>query len=306
MRRAFLNRVADMIRHEPDTAFFTVDIGMWAIRDVLAEFPDRCTNVGIYEDGMFSMAAGLARSGLVPTIFGIQPYLVERPLEQIKMDFAYQKLGVNVVGTGAAVDYSKYGYSHYCAEDAAVIKTVPGCEFAAPGTASQFLDLFNQAYRNGHPTFFRISDHPNVKYDPRVEFGRACIMKHGRRATVIAVSVMLDAVMEACEGRDVTVLYYTTLEPFDRETLAACCPSGRILIVEPEFEGTLLADVHAALPGRALRIDHAAFPREIFRNYGTYEEKMNHYGLNAENIARRLDALLEDRPAAEGSAHPAP
>ena len=64
--------------------------------------------------------------------------------------------------------------------------------------------------------------------------------------------------------------------------------------------------MHAALPGRALRIDHAAFPREIFRNYGTYEEKMNHYGLNAENIARRLDALLEDRPAAESSAHPAP
>ena len=101
MRRAFLNRVSDMIRNEPDTTFFTVDIGMWAIRDVLKEFPDRCTNVGIYEDGMFSIAAGMAKRGLVPTIFGIQPYLIERTLEQIKMDFAYQKLGVNVVGTGA-------------------------------------------------------------------------------------------------------------------------------------------------------------------------------------------------------------
>ncbi len=125
MRRAFLSRVADMIRNEPDTTFFTVDIGMWAIRDVLQDFPERCTNVGIYEDAMFSIAAGMSRRGLVPTIFGIQPYLIERALEQIKMDLAYQKLGVNVVGTGAAVDYPKYGYSHYCAEDAQLIKMIP-------------------------------------------------------------------------------------------------------------------------------------------------------------------------------------
>ena len=216
MRRVFLSRVADMIKNEPDTIYFTVDIGMWAIKDVLRDYPERCTNFGIYEDGMFSVAAGLARRGFVPTIFGIQPYLIERTLEQIKMDLAYQKLGINVVGTGAAVDYSKYGYSHYCAEDAHIIKAIPGCEFVAPGTAKQFLQLFNQSYRNGKPTFFRVSDHPNVNYDVDVQFGKANVIQKGNRATVIAVSIMLDEVMKACEGMDVTVLYYTTLEPFDK------------------------------------------------------------------------------------------
>ena len=291
MRRAFLGRVADMIRNEPDTAFFTVDIGMWAIRDVLRDFPDRCTNVGIYEDGMFSIAAGMARRGLVPTIFGIQPYLIERTLEQIKMDLAYQKLGVNVVGTGAAVDYPKYGYSHYCAEDVQLIKMIPGCEFIAPGSAKQFLQLFNAAYRDGKPTFFRVSDHPNTRYDPDVTFGKASVIQTGSQATVIAVSVMLDTVMEVCRDRDVTVLYYTTLEPFDRETLAANCPNGKVLIVEPEYEGSLLYDVHRALPGRALRIEQVAFPREIFRNYGTYQEKLEHYGLTAAAVSEALDRL---------------
>ena len=291
MRRAFLKRVADMIRNEPDTTFFTVDIGMWAIREVLRDYPDRCTNVGIYEDGMMSIAAGMARRGLVPTVFGIQPYLIERTLEQIKMDLAYQKLGVNIVGTGAAVDYPKYGYSHYCAEDAQIIKMIPGCEFVAPGTAKQFIQLFDAAYRDGHPTFFRISDHPNTEYDVDVTFGKANVMQTGAKATVIAVSVMLDEVMRVCAGQDVTVLYYTTLEPFDRETLAANCPSGRILIAEPEYEGTLLYDVHSALPGRALRIEQVAFPREIFRNYGTYREKMDHYGLTEENIRGKLSTL---------------
>lgn len=292
MRRAFLNRVNEMIREEKDTTFFTVDIGMWAIRDSLRDYPDRCTNVGVYEDAMISIAAGMSRQGLVPTIFGIQPYLIERTLEQIKMDLAYQKLGANIVGTGAAVDYPKYGYSHYCAEDVAVIKQIPGCEFVAPGTAKQFLQLFNQSYRNGKPTFFRVSDHPNEKYDVDVEFGKANVIQKGSKATVIVVSILLDEVMKVCENQDVTVLYYTTLEPFDMKALLENCESGKILICEPEFKGSLLYDVHEALPNRALQIKHVAFPKEIFRNYGTYEEKMNYYGLNQENIYIQLKNLI--------------
>lgn len=293
MRRAFLKRVDEMIKNEPDTTFFTVDIGMWAIRDVLRDYPDRCTNVGIYEDAMISIAAGMAKQGLVPTIFGIQPYLIERTLEQIKMDLAYQKLGVNVVGTGAAVDYPKYGYSHYCAEDVAIIKQIPGCEFIAPGTANQFMQLFNAAYRNGNPTFFRVSDHPNTKYDVDVEFGKANVIKTGSKATVIAVSVMLDEVMKVCENEDVTVLYYTTLEPFDYNALAENCLTGKLLVCEPEFEGSLLYDIHNALPQRALQIENVAFPREIFRNYGTYDEKMQYYGITAANIKSKLELLVK-------------
>lgn len=292
MRRAFLKRVGEMIREEKDTAFFTVDIGMWAIQDELKEFPDRCMNVGIFEDGMLSIVAGMARRGIVPTVFGIQPYLVDRTLEQVKMDLAYQELGVNIVGTGAAVDYSKYGYSHYCPEDVQLVKAIPGCEFVAPGTAKQFLQLFDASYRDGKPTFFRISDHPNKEYDVDVEFGKANVLQKGMKATVVVVSVMLDAVMKACRGKDVTVLYYTTLEPFDYQTLSDNCTSGKLLVVEPEYEGSLLYDIHRALGEKAVRMWTVGFPREIFRNYGTYEEKMEYYGLTIENIQQLLDRVL--------------
>lgn len=293
MRRAFLARVAEMIKNESDTTFFTVDIGMWAIRDILKDYPDRCTNVGIYEDGMLSIAAGMAKRGLVPTVFGIQPYLIERTLEQIKMDLAYQKLGVNVIGTGAAVDYPKYGYSHYCAEDVQLIKMIPGCEFIAPGSAKQFIQLFDEAYRNGHPSFFRVSDHPNVEYDVDVEFGKANVIQKGTKGTVIAVSIMLDEVMKVCRDKDVTVLYFTTLEPFDYDTLANNCPTNKILVVEPEYEGSLLYDIHKALLGKSLQISSVAFPHEIFRNYGTYLEKMEYYGLTADKIKNQMIDLFE-------------
>ena len=292
MRRSFLSRVDDMIRNEPDTVFMTVDIGMWAIRDVLRDYPDRCMNIGIFEDGMFGFAAGMASRGLVPTIFGIQPYLTVRTLEQIKMDFAYQKLGVNVIGTGAAVDYSKYGYSHYCAEDAGILKMIPGVQFIAPGTEKQFIQLFDQTYRNGAPTFFRVSDHPNMKLDPDIEFGKAHIIQTGKKATVIAVSVMLDNVLEACKNEDVTILYYTTLAPFDKETLANNCTSGRLLVCEPHFSGTLDHDIISALYGRPVEIKHIGFPREIFRNYGTYDDKISYYGLDSSSIKAALSDWL--------------
>lgn len=294
MRRRFLSRIAEMIPNEPDTVFMTVDIGMWAIRDVLNNYPDRCMNVGIFEDAMMSVAAGMASRGLVPIIFGIQPYLIERAYEQIKMDMAYQKFGANIVGTGAAIDYSRYGYSHYCAEDFAILKRIPGVEFIAPGTADEFAILFEQCYRNNHPTFFRISDHPNSRYNLPVKYGKANIIQTGSKATVIAVSIMLDMVMEACRDKDVTVLYYTTLAPFDSETLINECKNERILVCEPHFSGSLDTDILQAFEGKTVRIEHVGLPNEIFRNYGTYDEKMNYYGLNSETIENKLCKLIEE------------
>jgi transketolase len=280
-----------MIRNEDDTVYMTVDLGMWAIRDILKDYSERAMNVGIYEDGMTSIAAGMASRGFVPTIFGIQPYIVDRTIEQIKMDFTYPELGVNIVGTCAAVDSPKYGYSHYCPEDIGLIKQFPGAEFIAPGTAKQFLQLFNTAYRNKHPTFFRISDHPNTAYDVDVSFGKAEVIQKGKKATVVAISVMLDDVMKVCTGEDVTVLYYTTLEPFDCATLAEHCPHGRVLLCEPHFSGSLDNDIVKALEGKPVKIVHIGFPREIFRNYGTYQEKLLFYGLTTENIRRQLKSL---------------
>lgn len=281
-----------MIPKEPDTVFLTVDIGMWAIRDILQKYPERCMNFGIFEDAMMSVVAGLSSRGLVPTVFGIQPYLIERAFEQIKMDLAYQKFGANIVGTGAAIDYSKYGYSHYCAEDLALIKQIPGVEFIAPGNAQEFASLFEAGYRDGLPTFYRISDHPNKDYNVDVIFGKANVIQRGSQATVIAVSVMLDIVMEACKDKNVTVLYYTTLAPFDIETLQRECNNGKLLICEPHFSGSIDSDILGAFEGERLCIDHVGLPRKIFRNYGTYDQKMTYYGLDKKMIETKLKKLI--------------
>jgi transketolase len=285
MRNTFLTEVKNIIRKEQDTMFFTIDMGTWALGDLFEEHPDRAINFGIMEDGLVSAAAGVASQGIIPIIYGGWSFLIERTLEQVKLDLAYQQLGVNIVGTGAAYEYSKYGYTHYCPEDIAILKAIPGIEIVTPGNKQEFKKLFYESYRNGNTTFFRLTDHIN-NWDTNVEFGKAFVAKEGKKATVIAVGNMLDMVMEICKNEDVTVLYYTTLAPFDYLTLDAY-RNEKILICQPFYKGSLLNVVY--VPGS--KIVEVGFPRDIYRNYGTYEDVMNHYDINTKTIGYSLRKL---------------
>lgn len=294
MRRAMVRDVSSMIRNEEDTSLFLVDIGVWAFRDILKDYPGRAMNIGIFEDGMVSLAAGMALGGIIPTVYGISPFIVNRAMEQLKLDFAYQGLQGNFITTGAAYDFSTLGYSHYCPEDLGVISMIPGFEFVAPGTAAEFSKLFGQTRRNGHPTYYRLSDHTN-KTEAEVEFGKAAVIQTGSRATVVAVSTMLDTVLEACRGRDVSILYYTTLLPFDRSTLREHYNGGKILLCEPHYEGTLSYEICRTFADLPVRISCAGVEREILRKYGTKAENDRYSGITAETISDKLDALLDRR-----------
>jgi len=287
MRNTLLTEVKDIIRKEQDTMFFTIDMGTWALGDLFKEYPDRAINFGIMEDGLISVAAGVASQGIIPIIYGGWSFLIERALEQIKLDLVYQKLGANIIGTGAAFEYSKYGYSHYCPEDIAILKAIPGIEIVTPGNKEEFKKLFYQSYRNGNTTFFRLTDYVN-KWNVDVEFGKASVVKEGKKAVVIAVGNMLDMVMEACKDEDVTVLYYTTLAPFDYFTLDTY-RNERILICQPFYRGSILNEVY--VPGS--KIMEVGFPRDIYRNYGTYEDVLRHYAISAESISCFLRKLYD-------------
>lgn len=291
MRKAMINAVSEIVSQREDSALLLVDIGVWAFRDVLNRYPQRAKNIGIFEDGTISLAAGLSLSGITPIIYGISPFIAQRALEQLKLDFVYQKTGGNFITTGASYDFSTLGYSHYCPEDVATLRLLPGMEIVAPGTPEQFDTLFRAAWGNGHPTYFRMTDHCNkTKVD--VAFGKACVLKSGTKATVIAAAEQLDATLEACEGLDVTLLYYTTFAPFDYETLREHFVGGKVFLSTPFYEGSLTADVMQALKGHAVQLEEASVPLAVFRTYGTKQEKDMHLGLTAQGIRERLLAFL--------------
>lgn len=291
MRKAMVETVSSVVAENADTALILVDIGVWAFREILQRYPERAKNIGIFEPGTIGLAAGLSLSGITPVVYGISPFIVQRSMEQLKLDFVYQKTGGNFITTGASYDFSTLGYSHYCPEDVAMLRLLPGMEIVTPGTPEQFSALFRAGWDNGNPTYFRMTDHCS-QTRVAVEFGKAAVVKKGARATVVTSAEMLDPTLAACRDLDVTVLYYTTLAPFDAGTLRRHFAGGKVFISSPYYVGSLAPAVLDALRGAPVQIEEAGVPLETLRTYGTKAEKDACLGLDAAGIRARLTAFL--------------
>lgn len=293
MRKAMKEIVSKKIMENKNAALLLVDIGVWPFNELLKKCPERVKNIGIFEAGTVSIAAGLSLNGIVPTIYGISPFIVQRALEQIKLDFIYQELGGNFITTGASYDFSTLGYSHYCAEDMATLKLLPGIEFIAPGTSAQFSKLYEACWNNNRTTYFRMTDYPNST-EVNVTFGKANVIRRGKKCIVLAVAETLDKTIEACRDLDVTILYYTTIIPFDKKTLQEEMNCKKIYIVEPFYIGSLDSFIIDAVGNNELKICESGVPLEILRNYGTKEQKDIYCGLTIKNIKERIENFIND------------
>ncbi|HEX5160015.1 MAG TPA: transketolase C-terminal domain-containing protein [Ktedonobacterales bacterium] len=253
--------------------------------------PQRIYDVGISEQAMVSMAAGLALEGMIPVVHTIAPFLAERAFEQIKDDFSYQQIGGNFISIGASYDYSAEGMTHQGSGDVQVLRSLPGMQIVVPGTAEEFDTIFRASYADGRPTYYRLSERQNATPQP-VRFGQVEVIQMGSLATVAAVGPMLTPTLAATEGLDVTVLYYTTVAPFDGATLREHSPHGRVVLVEPFYADTLIPEVAAAMGSIPVRIEAIGVPHELLTRYGTPEQHDEALGLTPTGIRARLEHFL--------------
>ena len=283
MREQFVATTNEFIEKYNNVALILGGISVASFNDNIQKYPNRVFNAGISEQGIVSLASGMAIEGMIPVIHSIAPFIIERAYEQLKLDFGYQNLSGKIVTTGASLDYSSFGATHQCPADIGILKLIPNMQIVVPGTAKEFDDLYRESFFNKSTTYYRLSRDVNSNSN-KVEFGKANVIKAGKKATVIAVGPMLDMVMMATEDLDVTVLYYTTLEPFDKTTLLNNCSSSNIVICTPFYEGVLLSDVIKSLDNKKLSIKEVSLPRIFASHYGYTKEHYELYGITVENI----------------------
>ncbi len=291
MREQMITTVSDLFAQDERLTLVLADISRDLFKDVFQRYPERAFNLGIMEQALISVSAGLALEGFIPVVHSITPFLVERPFEQLKDDFCYQRLGGNFISTGASYDYSTEGMTHHGPGDVQILRSLPGMQIVVPGNASEFDRLFREAYANGSPTYYRMSVSENPIEYP-VRFGKLEVIRRGNHATVIAIGPMLSCVLPAVEDLDVTVLYCTTVAPFDRTTLRALCAGSDIIVVEPYYEGVLVPEISAALEDQPTRIKSIGMPHEVLSHYGTPEQHDEALGLTPHGIRSRIEAFL--------------
>jgi transketolase len=292
MRERAGETAAELLDEDPRVAVVLAEISTGQFARALRSHPKRAVNVGIMEQTMVGVAAGFAMEGFLPVVHTITPFLVERPLEQIKLDFGYQGLQGTFVSVGGSHDYTSEGFTHHSPADVQVMLTVPGMEVLVPGAPGELDRLFRATYADGSPTYLRTSSATNAQSRP-VEVGRLDMVRRGADATVIAVGPMLDRTLAAVEGLDVTVLYVTTVSPFDANGLAReVADAPEVISVTPFLEGTLTPLLAQALAHRPSRLLSIGVGREVLREYGTLQDHDRARGLDAAGIRERIAGFL--------------
>lgn len=291
MRNQFVQTSCELVEQDERLVVLLGEVTIWGFRFAMAAHPDRIMNIGILEQASISFAAGLSISGLIPVFHTFSPFLTERAYEQLKLDFGYQKLGGNFVSMGASFDNAVMGATHHSPADVSVLKQIPDMQIIVPGTKQEFDSLYRSEYANGEPTYFRLTDHGNAETQ-KVSFGKANVLKTGSKATVVVVGPALETVWPVVKDQDVTVLYYTTVAPFDYETLRNAFTGGRVLLCEPFYTGTLAYDVQTALQGLPFKMEMWGVPHRLVRNYGSYDQIMAYMDMTTETVAAKLQSLL--------------
>lgn len=292
MRERFAQTASDLLERDDRVAILLAGISSDRFLRARRSAPARTISVGIMEPTMIGVAAGFAMEGFHPIVHSIAPFLVERPLEQLKLDFGYQHLGGTFVSVGASYDYASEGGTHQAPGDVGALLTIPGADVFAPGTAAEAERLLRATYADGRITYIRASGAENPEsFD--VGRGRLHVVRRGERATVLAFGPALGPTLEACDGLDVTVAYTPSVEPFDHAGLASVAGDDPLVItVEPWYEGTALRAAVDALRHTRARFVSIGVPRRFRHDYGTAAQHDHANGLDAPGIRRRLDELL--------------
>ena len=253
--------------------------------------PNRIIDLGIAEQAAIGVAAGLSIGNKIPVFHTQSPFIVERAYEQLKIDFGYQKLGGNFIGLGGSLEFTFLGPTHNCPADIGVLKLIPNMQVVIPGGMSEFDALFRECYDNNLPTYYRLSRDLN-KSEQNVIFGKASIIKKGTKATIIAIGPMLQLALDVLGEEDVTILYYTTVAPFDCNTLQENFTNGRVLLFEPYFMGGLAEDIISSLNGQSIKMGFVGIPKKFFTEYGLLTELTKELGFGHEQIRKQYLELL--------------
>jgi len=263
-------------------------------------FPVRLVIVGIAEQNMIGVGAGLANGGMIPFVCGASPFLTGRALEQIKADLAYSNQNVKLCGMSSGMAYGELGPTHHSIEDMAWLRAIANMTVIVPADPIETAQAIEVAARTAGPMFIRISRIPvPMVHDEGYQFtiGKAARLREGGDITLIANGVLVTQALQAAdrlaaEGVQARVLNMSTVRPLDKDAvLAAAAETGRIVTVEEHTIygglGGAVAEVvvtHNPVPMRILGVPG------VFAPTGSAEWLIEHFGLTAQGIA---DAALE-------------
>jgi transketolase len=300
MRDAFSKCLVEAGLSDPRVLLLTGDHGYALFDEFRRACPSQYINAGVAEQNMVGVAAGLAKGGFRPVVYGLSAFVPIRVLEQIKLDVCYEKLPVLFIGDGAGIVYGQLGSSHQSTEDLAALRGVPHIAILSPADAHEMPAAMRLASTSKGPVYLRIgkADQGDVHAaPPQLEWGQLCTLKRGTGplAWIATGSMVTTAVKVAAEWPESSVWSAPCLKPLDEAEVATICRLHRAVIVLEEHSiygglGSAVAEIagtHA--PTRVCRI---GIQDRFSERCGSYAYLMREHGLDAASVRQRVEAFL--------------
>jgi transketolase len=303
MRTAFIETLCDLASQDERIWLLTGDLGYSVLERFAERFPGRFVNVGVAEQNMMGVAAGLALCGKIVFTYSIANFPTMRCLEQIRNDVCHHNLNVKIVAVGGGLAYGAAGYTHYAVEDLAVMRALPNIAVIAPGDPVESRCATRAVAAHPGPCYLRLGKggEPVIhSSQPSFQIGKAIMIQFGTDLTLISTGGVLELAVKAArelvrENRSIQVLSMPSIQPLDdTAVLDAACRTNAIVTVEEHGPGGLASAVAEVLTrtGRPIRFAGLGLPRETPSVAGSQAALRAQHGLTVANIVKTAHEIM--------------
>jgi len=304
MREIFGETVAAIADHDPRVVMLDGDVGSSTRADIFEKaHPERYLQMGIAEQNMLGVAAGLATMGLIPFISTFVSFAVVRPLDQVRVLIAQTGANVKITPGYAGLFTGQTGMSHIIVDDLTIMRAMPGMVTVAPADDVEAAQVLRWAAAYEGPCYVRlVRDATQRLFDDdtyRFVFGKAVVVREGRDVTLISTGTQTPRTVDAAEllavdGIEAHVLHVPTLKPIDVPAIVTAAErTGRVITVE---EHSVIGGLGGAVAEvlsehRPTRVNRIGL-QDVYVQSGTNDALLDIYGLSAARVAEQVRALV--------------
>ena len=300
-RGVFGQAILSLAETKKDLMVLSADLGSSSgLSRFKNAFPDKFLNVGISEQNMIGVAAGLAKEGSVVFATSFAPFIAMRASEQIRMNMGYMDLNIKAVAIGSGIAMAFLGNSHYGIEDASIMRSIPNLTVVSPADCGEIVKTVFAAAEYEGPMYIRLTGEANnpvvYKEDYNFEIGKAITLREGSEITIIANGTMVYESLEAAkilelEGLSATVVNMHTIKPLDTSVIDKAVASSKLVVSVEEH--SVIGGLGGAISEYKTSLRNAP-PQLIiglpdkFGKVGEHRYLLEKYGLTAKQIAEKI------------------
>tara|TARA_B100001093_G_scaffold388541_1_gene374669 strand:- start:1001 stop:1927 length:927 start_codon:yes stop_codon:yes gene_type:complete len=307
MRFVFVNELINYSKKNKNIYLITSDLGYRAFEKFAKLFPKRFINVGVSENNMIGIAAGMAASGKKIFVYSILPFVVFRSLEQIRNNIVHNNLDVNIIGAGGGFSYNVQGISHNTSEDISVLRSLPNLSVHNPGSRLEAEFVLKSMFKSNKPSFARLGKAPEMDfYKKKINDVKDLIITKGNNLTIFTTGNILENVYKAVEnlekfkGYKIKLISLPTLKPVNEKFIIKSISTSKVLSIEENINigglGSIIASsLFKYKKNKRIHFQSLSLEDIIHNKIGSqnYLRKINK--LNIENIKKIIIKFLREK-----------